>query len=169
MDIKDLNQITQYFVQYGKDEQLGHKFFHKENDNFKIIITPDKELYQLNTDHEPYGIELDTIDNLKIRFKSFTGENLEDVSRTYNQIIDEANTNYLRNCLDTKWMKEDFYFDGSPRHHLYLREEFINKSLTELLESSSALIQAKMNSETNQSKEQSDVVEAEFKDATKPE
>jgi molecular chaperone DnaK len=47
--------------------------------------------------------------------------------------------------------------------------ETINKSLTELLESSSALIQAKMNSETNQSKEQSDVVEAEFKDATKPE
>ena len=30
-----------------------------------------------------YGIELDTIDNLKIRFKSFTGENLEDVSRTW--------------------------------------------------------------------------------------
>ena len=49
----------------------------------------------------------------------------------YNQIIDEANTNYLRNCLDTKWMKEDFYFDGSPRHHLYLREEFINKCKTD--------------------------------------
>ena len=83
MDIKDLNQITQYFVQYGKDEQLGHKFFHKENGNFKIIITPDKELYQLNTDHEPWGIELDTMDNLKIRFKSFTGENLEDVSKDW--------------------------------------------------------------------------------------
>ena len=49
----------------------------------------------------------------------------------YNRIIDEANTNYLRNCLDTKWMKEDFYFDGSPRHHLYLREEFINKCKTD--------------------------------------
>ena len=83
MDIKDLNQITQYFVQYMEDEQFGHKFFHKENDNFKIIITPDKELYQLNTDHEICGIELDTIDNLKIRFKSFTGENLEDVSSTW--------------------------------------------------------------------------------------
>ena len=83
MDIKDLNQITQYFVQYMEDEQGGQMFFHKENDNFKIIITPDKELYQQNTDHEIYGIELDTIDNLKIRFKSFTGENLEDVSRTW--------------------------------------------------------------------------------------
>ncbi len=57
MDINDLNQVTQYFVQYMEDEQLGHKFFHKENDNFKIIITPDKELYQLNTDHEICGIE----------------------------------------------------------------------------------------------------------------
>ena len=83
MDIKDLNQITQYFVKYRKDEQPGHKFFHKEHDNFKIIITPDKELYQLNTDNEPWGAELDTIDNLKIRFKSFTGENLEDVSRIW--------------------------------------------------------------------------------------
>ena len=82
MDIKDLNQITQYFVQYRKDEK-GLSFFHKENDNFKIIITPDKEVYQQNTDHEPWGVELDTIDNLKIRFKSFTGENLEDVSRTW--------------------------------------------------------------------------------------
>ena len=81
--MKDLNQITQYFVQYGKDEQLGHMFFHKENDNFKIIITPDEELYQLNTDHEPWGVELYTLDNLKIRFKSFTGENLEDVSRDW--------------------------------------------------------------------------------------
>jgi hypothetical protein len=83
MNLQDLNEITKYFVQYRKDEQLGHQFFHKENDNFKIIITPDKELYQLNTDHEIWGIELDTIDNLKIRFKSFTGENLEDVSRTW--------------------------------------------------------------------------------------
>jgi hypothetical protein len=83
MNPQDLNEITKYFVQYGKDEKLGHQFFHKENDNFKIIITPDKELYQLNTDHEIWGIELDTIDNLKIRFKSFTGENLEDVSRTW--------------------------------------------------------------------------------------
>jgi thymidylate synthase len=43
----------------------------------------------------------------------------------------DAYKNYIRNCLDTKWMKEDFYFDGSPRHHLYLREELINKIKTD--------------------------------------
>ena len=80
MEIKDLNEVVKYFKEYTSRED-GKYYFHKENDNFKIIITPDKELYQLNTDHEPWGVELDTIDNLKIRFKSFTGENLEDVSR----------------------------------------------------------------------------------------
>jgi hypothetical protein len=79
----ELNEVVMYFVQYGKDEQLGYKFFHKENDNFKIIITPDKELYQLNTDHEVWGIELETIEALKVRFNSFTGENLEEVTREW--------------------------------------------------------------------------------------
>ncbi len=47
--------------------------------------------------------------------------------------------------------------------------EAITKSLTELLQASSALMQAKMNTESTQPKEQDDVVEAEFKDASKPE
>ena len=49
----------------------------------------------------------------------------------YNQIIDEVYENYLRNCLDRKWMKENFFYDGSSNHHLYLREEFINKCKTD--------------------------------------
>jgi hypothetical protein len=82
MEIKDLNEVTKYFKEYTSRED-GKYYFHKDEDNFKIIITTDNELYQLDTDHEPYGIELDTIDNLKIRFKSFTGENLEDVKNTF--------------------------------------------------------------------------------------
>jgi hypothetical protein len=82
MEIKYLNEVTKYFKEYTSRED-GKYYFHKDEDNFKIIITTDNELYQLNTDHEPYGIELDTIDNLKIRFKSFTGENLEDVKNTF--------------------------------------------------------------------------------------
>ena len=34
------------------------------------------------------------------------------------QIIDEAYENYLENCLDIKWMKENFFYDGSSNHHL---------------------------------------------------
>ena len=82
MEIKDLNEVTKYFEEY-KSREDNKYYFHKDEDNFKIIITTEDELYQLNTDHEPWGIEIDTIDNLKIRFKSFTGENLEDVKNTF--------------------------------------------------------------------------------------
>jgi hypothetical protein len=88
MEIKDLNKVVDYFIRYGSDLQDGNKYFHKENDNFKIIITKDNELYQLNTDHEPWGIEIDNIDNLKIRFKSFTGENLEDMTGRWDELKD---------------------------------------------------------------------------------
>jgi hypothetical protein len=85
MEIKDLNEVTKYFEEYTSRED-GKYYLHKNNDNFQIIITTDNELYQQNTDHEPWGIEIDTIDNLKIRFKSFTGENLEDVgNRLWNE------------------------------------------------------------------------------------
>lgn len=75
----ELNEVVTYFIEYSNNSH-GRKFFHKENDNFKIIITPENELYQLNTDHEPWGIELETIESLKIRFNSFTGEQLEEMS-----------------------------------------------------------------------------------------
>ena len=45
----------------------------------------------------------------------------------YNQIFDDAHNSYLKNCLDKKWMKENFFYDGSSNHHLYLKEEFIDK------------------------------------------
>ena len=45
----------------------------------------------------------------------------------YNQIFDDAHNSYLKNCLDRKWMKENFFYDGSSNHHLYLKEEFIDK------------------------------------------
>lgn len=42
-------------------------------------------------------------------------------------LIDDAYKNYLRKCVDIKWMKENVFYDGSSNHHLYLQEEFINK------------------------------------------
>lgn len=82
MIVSELEEVIEYFHEYKVSED-GRKFFHKENDNFHIIITPNNELYQLDTDHEVWGIELETIEDLKVRFKSFTGENLEEVSREW--------------------------------------------------------------------------------------
>lgn len=82
MSTVELEEVVEYFQEYTNRED-GRKLFHKENDNFHIIITPENELYQLNTDHEVWGIELETIEDLKVRFKSFTGENLEEVSREW--------------------------------------------------------------------------------------
>jgi len=78
MEIKDLKQVMEYFSEYNKSESNIKCSHHQEN--FKIIIYNDGQVYQLNSNHERQGIELGTLDNLKIRFKSFTGEDLENVS-----------------------------------------------------------------------------------------
>jgi hypothetical protein len=75
MNKKDLSQLKKHFTQYLFSKDVGN-YYHKEN-NFHISITKDGEVYQLNSDHEQQGIELDTLENFKIRYKSFTGENLE--------------------------------------------------------------------------------------------
>ena len=43
MEKEDLNEVVKYFKEYTSRED-GKYYFHKESDNFKIIITPDKEL-----------------------------------------------------------------------------------------------------------------------------
>jgi len=53
------------------------------------------------------------------------------MSKEQQELLDEANNNYLNKCLDKKWMKENFFFDGNSNHHLYLKEEFINKCKTD--------------------------------------
>ena len=53
------------------------------------------------------------------------------MNKIQQELLDEANNNYLNKCLDKKWMKENVFFDGSSNHHLYLKEEFINKCKTD--------------------------------------
>ena len=53
------------------------------------------------------------------------------MNKEQHELLDEANNNYLNKCLDKKWMKENVFFDGSSNHHLYLKEEFIDKCKTD--------------------------------------
>ena len=73
MNIKDLNQLLTYFTEYSSE--TDKKYYHN-GENFEIIVYDDNSVFQTNSDHERQGVELDTIDNFKIRFKSFTGEDL---------------------------------------------------------------------------------------------
>jgi len=75
MSEKDLKEVKKHFVKYVENPIGGESYYHKM-ENFYIIISRDNEVYQLNSDHERQGIELDTLENLKTRFKSFTGEDL---------------------------------------------------------------------------------------------
>ena len=73
-----------YYPKTEEARQVCRNLFHKENDNFHIIIFDDtQEVYQASTDHEIFGIELDSMDKLKIRFESFTGEKIDNITREW--------------------------------------------------------------------------------------
>jgi hypothetical protein len=56
------------------------------------------------------------------------------MNKEQQELLDEAYENYFGNFYKLpnkfKWMKEVFYSDGNSIHHVYLREEFINKCKT---------------------------------------
>lgn len=78
MTIEEINYIKQYFEEYSNGNNIK-KYYHINCNGFKILISDTNTVYQLNTDHEVWGIELSTIDKFKTRFESFTGEKLEDI------------------------------------------------------------------------------------------
>lgn len=88
MKIEEILEIEEYFTKYSESDysspmtcgssfKVRGRYNHIEEDNFGIVIFEDNEVYQTNSDHECQGIELKTIDELKIRFESFTGENID--------------------------------------------------------------------------------------------
>jgi regulator of replication initiation timing len=117
MTTEELILLPNYFQQYTEDE-LGGYFTHHEHDYFKIIIGRDSEVYQLNTDHEPYGVELKSMDELRKRFESFVGEKLEDLSYTLKWRLEELND-----------IKKDIEILSQELEnaHLYLDEKKISR------------------------------------------
>lgn len=81
-----------YYPKSEEARQVCRKLYHKEHDNFHIIIFDDTlEVYQADTDHEIFGIELENMDKLITRFESFTGEQVDNIEiRIYDE--DSANS-----------------------------------------------------------------------------
>ena len=85
MDIKEIEELEQWFTKYSESdyvdcctppEPVRGSYYHKW-ESFDIVIFKTNEVYQTNSDHDTQGIELKTMDDIKLRFKSFTGEPIE--------------------------------------------------------------------------------------------
>jgi hypothetical protein len=62
-----------YHDVYGNKPKKCRRYYHNEEE-FKIIVFEDDTVYQLGTEGETIGVELETPADLSKRFKSFTGE-----------------------------------------------------------------------------------------------
>jgi len=91
MIIEDIWYIKEFFTCYdedviyrspmrypSEDDSVCSYFYHNESDEFHIVIFENNEVWQINSEHEIQGVELKTLEKFEIRFKSFTGDNLED-------------------------------------------------------------------------------------------
>lgn len=91
MTKEEIEQAVKYFDSYSESpyrdaygrhhDEICKQFYHKECNNFNIAIFPEtNQVYQINTDHELYGIELERFIDLMVRFESFTGEKIYNIS-----------------------------------------------------------------------------------------
>jgi len=88
MDIKEIEELEQWFDKYSESDYVSYfspnepvrgNYTHKW-ECFSIVIFKNNEVYQTNSDHETQGIELKTMDEMKVRFESFVGEPIEKLS-----------------------------------------------------------------------------------------
>jgi hypothetical protein len=85
MTEKDVKTIKKYFIEYSDKDYCDTnksdkcKWYYHKDENFYIIIFDDNSVYQSGTENNYIGIELKTLKDLKTRFKSFTGENYDNI------------------------------------------------------------------------------------------
>ena len=78
---KTLEHFNQYsdmdYVEFLTESKRARWFSHKEEDYFHIIIFEDGSVYQTGTEADTIGVELKTLEELKIRYRSFVGEEID--------------------------------------------------------------------------------------------
>jgi hypothetical protein len=89
MKEKDILEIEKYFVNFsvsdfydhvGEAEPCRGHYYHKEWDSFQLTIFKDGRVFQAGTEANIVGVELKTLEDLKIRFRSFTEEEYDELS-----------------------------------------------------------------------------------------
>jgi hypothetical protein len=92
MNTADLKKTLKYFSCFHEGEVFDYgiinlgvakSYFHNVEDYFGITIFNETgEVYQSGTEADVIGIELKTFEDLKIRYKSFTGYDIDDPGET---------------------------------------------------------------------------------------
>jgi len=91
MKLTDLRKTLQYFECFSDKHEvfeLGYpigkakSYYHKVEDYFGLTIFTDGGVFQSGTEADIIGCELKTFDDLTIRYKSFTGFEIDDLDET---------------------------------------------------------------------------------------
>ena len=69
--LHDTNRVIHYYL----PQDCKGYFNHPETD-FCITILNDDKVYQVGTEADTIGVELETFEDLRLRYKSFEGEEL---------------------------------------------------------------------------------------------
>jgi hypothetical protein len=94
MTKEEINKLEEYFECYSEslmydcmwESGLMCKwYFHKEQSEFKLVVfIKTSEVYQAGTEADTIGCELETFEELVIRFESFTRDKIDNIEiRTY--------------------------------------------------------------------------------------
>lgn len=87
-----INQIPLFFVEYAKNLNEGERLFFHMEEVFHVGIfseNGEQTVYQLNSDHEAQGIAFETWKDLEVRFKSFTGGDVNFVEERTRKLYEE--------------------------------------------------------------------------------
>lgn len=86
---EELAKIDEYFTCFSESPMhdpmwpkglMCKWYFHKEHDSFKLIVFTDtNEVYQGGTEADTIGCELETFEELVIRFESFTRDKIDNI------------------------------------------------------------------------------------------
>ena len=120
MNKEEIKKLEPHFVCYSEgkyrdtmgwcDGEQCKRFFHKEQSSFHIILFPDTDvLYQIDPDGDIYGVELETYDELIIRFESFTKEKIDDIDPRTMEVWDDADQRFGLENLTSKVDDGDDY------------------------------------------------------------